>query len=69
MNDNDDDEAIALAEADEHEATFLTQQPTTLGFGKMRDYQLEGLNWMIRLQEKWCQWNISHGTLFTASCL
>eukprot|EP00977_Amphora_coffeiformis_P018832 scaffold6750_cov160-Amphora_coffeaeformis.AAC.16 len=44
---NDDD----LDEADEHEATFLTAQPSTLGFGKMRDYQLEGLNWMIRLQE------------------
>ena len=50
-DDDKDDEAMALAEADEHEATFLTQQPTTLGFGKMRDYQLEGLNWMIRLQE------------------
>eukprot|EP00531_Pseudo-nitzschia_arenysensis_P000181 CAMPEP_0116124966 /NCGR_PEP_ID=MMETSP0329-20121206/5561_1 /TAXON_ID=697910 /ORGANISM="Pseudo-nitzschia arenysensis, Strain B593" /LENGTH=1458 /DNA_ID=CAMNT_0003618979 /DNA_START=160 /DNA_END=4536 /DNA_ORIENTATION=- len=40
-----------LEEADEHQATFLTSQPTTLGFGKMREYQLEGLNWMIRLQE------------------
>ena len=40
-----------LEEADEHQATFLTSQPTTLGFGKMRAYQLEGLNWMIRLQE------------------
>ena len=40
-----------LTEADEHEATFLTAQPSTLSFGKMRDYQLEGLNWMIRLQE------------------
>eukprot|EP00536_Pseudo-nitzschia_multiseries_P003978 jgi/Psemu1/253123/estExt_Genewise1Plus.C_630105 len=40
-----------LEEADEHQATFLTAQPTTLGFGKMREYQLEGLNWMIRLQE------------------
>ena len=38
-------------EADEHEATFLTAQPPTLGHGKMRQYQLEGLNWMIRLQE------------------
>lgn len=45
------DEAAALEEVDEHEATFLTEQPTTLGFGKMRDYQLEGLNWMVRLQE------------------
>ena len=38
-------------EADEHEATYLTMQPSTLGGGKMRQYQLEGLNWMIRLQE------------------
>eukprot|EP00804_Cyclotella_cryptica_P021885 CCRYP_000846-RA/>CCRYP_000846-RA protein AED:0.28 eAED:0.28 QI:206/0.85/0.87/1/1/1/8/1264/1475 len=40
-------------EADEHEATYLTAQPATLGDGKgkMRQYQLEGLNWMIRLQE------------------
>ena len=38
-------------EADEHDATYLTAQPSTLGGGKMRQYQLEGLNWMIRLQE------------------
>jgi hypothetical protein len=47
-NANQDEE---LKEADEHQATFLTSQPTTIGFGKMRDYQLEGLNWMIGLQE------------------
>ena len=46
------EEEEAEAEAvDADEATFLTSQPSTLGFGKMRDYQLEGLNWMIRLQE------------------
>lgn len=44
----DDDD---LEEADGRQAAFLTAQPTTLGFGKMRQYQLEGLNWMIRLQE------------------
>lgn len=33
------------------QTTYLTAQPTTIGFGKMRAYQLEGLNWMIRLQE------------------
>ena len=43
-----DDEA---ENAEETEATFLTAQPSTIGFGKMRPYQLEGLNWMIRLQE------------------
>lgn len=47
----DDDNQEELDEADEHQATFLTAQPTTLGFGKMRQYQLEGLNWMIGLQE------------------
>ena len=34
---------------------YLTSQPTTLGGydknSKMRPYQLEGLNWMVRLQE------------------
>jgi SWI/SNF-related matrix-associated actin-dependent regulator of chromatin subfamily A member 5 len=46
-----DVEAEELEEADESNATYLTTQPTTLGFGKMRQYQIEGLNWMIRLQE------------------
>ncbi len=31
--------------------TRLAQQPSVIKFGKMRDYQLEGLNWMISLQE------------------
>lgn len=47
----DQQDAADLEEGDETQATFLTSQPTTLGFGKMRPYQLEGLNWMIRLQE------------------
>ena len=51
QQDGEEEEAAALEEADEHEATFLTQQPSTLGYGTMRPYQLEGLNWMIRLQE------------------
>ena len=46
-----DNAADELQQADEQEATFLTSQPTTLGFGTMRPYQVEGLNWMIRLQE------------------
>lgn len=44
-------EDVEREEVDEHEATYLTTQPSTLGHGKMRQYQLEGLNWMIRLQE------------------
>ncbi len=48
----DDADASDLAEAEaQSKAAYLTSQPTTLGFGKMRQYQLEGLNWMIRLQE------------------
>lgn len=47
----EEDEEQELEEADEHAATYLTTQPSTLGHGQMRDYQLEGLNWMIRLQE------------------
>jgi SWI/SNF-related matrix-associated actin-dependent regulator of chromatin subfamily A member 5 len=39
---------------DENETmlTRLTEQPSTLvGGGKLRDYQLDGLNWMISLYE------------------
>lgn len=46
-----EDEQTELTEVDTHQATYLSSQPTTLGFGQMRPYQLEGLNWMIRLQE------------------
>lgn len=49
--DKDDKLEQELNEADEHQATFLTSQPSTLAFGQMRQYQLEGLNWMIGLQE------------------
>ena len=47
----DEVDAADLDQGDESKAVFLTAQPSTLGFGKMRPYQLEGLNWMIRLQE------------------
>lgn len=46
----DGDEGKEVEEVDEHEVTYLTTQPSTLR-GEMRQYQLEGLNWMIRLQE------------------
>jgi len=36
---------------EEQETIYLTKQPTYLVHGKLRSYQLEGLNWMIRLQE------------------
>ena len=57
-----EEEEQALLEADEHEATFLTAQPKTLAFGKMRPYQLEGLNWMIRLQENGVNGILADGT-------
>ena len=31
---------------------FLTKQPSCIKFGKLKDYQLEALNWMIHLAEK-----------------
>lgn len=46
-----EDEDNELAESDQPPTSYLTSQPSTLGFGKMRAYQLEGLNWMIGLQE------------------
>lgn len=33
------------------QGTYLTQQPRNLQFGTLRDYQLEGLNWMINLHD------------------
>lgn len=52
----------ALEEADEHQATRLTAQPATLGHGQMRPYQIEGLNWMIRLQENGVNGILADGT-------
>ena len=43
------------AESDEDgegiNTTRLMAQPSCIKFGQMRPYQLEGLNWMIKLQE------------------
>lgn len=47
----DEVDAEDLDQDETHGTTYLTSQPTTLSHGKMRSYQLEGLNWMIRLQE------------------
>jgi SWI/SNF-related matrix-associated actin-dependent regulator of chromatin subfamily A member 5 len=59
----DAQDAALLEEVDEHEATFLTEQPSTLAFGKMREYQLEGLNWMIWLQENGVNGILADGML------
>jgi len=42
--------ARADDEDDDKPATFLTRQPLCIQGGLMRPYQLEGLNWMIRLR-------------------
>lgn len=47
----DEIEAQELDQEEKLAATYLTSQPKTLSHGKMRPYQLEGLNWMVRLQE------------------
>lgn len=47
----DQQDAADLEAGEESQTMFLTSQPTTLGFGTMRPYQLEGLNWMVGLQE------------------
>jgi len=36
--------------AEEH--VFLTKQPSVIKFGQMKQYQVEGLNWMIHLSER-----------------
>lgn len=38
------------ANGDDKAPTYLVQQPPCITGGKLRPYQLEGLNWMINLQ-------------------
>lgn len=45
------EDAEAVAEMDESRFTRVTQQPKSIKFGTMKPYQLEGLNWMIRLHD------------------
>ena len=47
---DDDDQAAILAE-EESRFTRLEKQPSNIAFGTMKPYQLEGLNWMIRLHD------------------
>ena len=58
-------------EVDEHEATYLTTQPSTFGQNgeRMRQYQLEGLNWMIRLQENGVSTNNMHMVCMNNVCI
>jgi SWI/SNF-related matrix-associated actin-dependent regulator of chromatin subfamily A member 5 len=56
MSEKAEDEMMLKAAGTEEgkekeESTRLTKQPACIAHGKMRDYQLEGLNWMIKLNE------------------
>lgn len=44
-------DAQTLMEMDDARFTRITQQPKSIKFGTMKPYQLEGLNWMIRLHD------------------
>ncbi|KAH7462525.1 hypothetical protein KRP22_004946 [Phytophthora ramorum] len=44
-------DAQALQDMDDARFTRVTQQPSIIKFGTMKPYQLEGLNWMIRLHD------------------
>ena len=43
------EDAELVEHAEDYQAVRLTSQPTCIKFGKMREYQIAGLNWMIRL--------------------
>ena len=53
-------------EAEQH--VFLTKQPSVIKFGKLKDYQLEALNWMIHLAEKGLNGILADGT-FVLCCV
>jgi len=46
---DESEDAELVEHAEDYQAVRLTTQPTCIKFGKMREYQLAGLNWMIRL--------------------
>ena len=43
--------ASSIEEARGEAETYVTVQPSCIVGGKMRDYQLEGLNWLVRLYD------------------
>ena len=48
----EEDEELMEASKKETRATRLTEQPKCIKYGTMRDYQLEGLNWLISLYDR-----------------
>ena len=48
-NGGEEDEDELLKDEDETQFDRLTETPPCIAFGKMRDYQVEGLNWLIQI--------------------
>jgi SWI/SNF-related matrix-associated actin-dependent regulator of chromatin subfamily A member 5 len=51
-NEKVDEQDLLEDEEESQKHVFLTQQPSSIKFGKLKPYQLEALNWMIHLAEK-----------------
>uniref|UniRef100_A0A7S4BGX6 Uncharacterized protein n=1 Tax=Chrysotila carterae TaxID=13221 RepID=A0A7S4BGX6_CHRCT len=51
MSERQEDELMVEAAQKDSSSTRLTKQPSSIAGGTMRAYQLEGLNWMIKLYE------------------
>ncbi|CAM9489243.1 unnamed protein product, partial [Phaeothamnion confervicola] len=47
----DGDESDADDDAKEEKTVYVAKQPSCIKGGQMRHYQIEGLNWMVRLNE------------------
>lgn len=53
MTEEEEDRALVEAAGDSvHVSTYLTVQPSVIVGGKMRQYQIQGLNWLIRLFDR-----------------
>ncbi|DAZ93264.1 TPA: hypothetical protein N0F65_003669, partial [Lagenidium giganteum] len=48
---NEQADAQAMLAMEEARFTRITRQPKSIKFGQMKPYQLEGLNWMVRLHD------------------
>ena len=52
MTEEEEDTELLAASKEAVRATRLTVQPNCIKFGTMRDYQIEGLNWLISLYDR-----------------
>eukprot|EP01038_Epipyxis_sp_PR26KG_P008238 gene8238-11148_t len=51
VEDEEEEGNTSSSVANKKESFFLLKQPSIISGGAMRNYQLDGLNWMIKLQE------------------